>query len=675
MRNIFVMLALLPFTLFAQILEPVKWKIENQIIGDEAQITYTATIDEGWHLYDQNLPANGPISTRFIIENTENVEINNLVTSEQTPIEKKEEMFNMILRWYEKTVVFKQKIKITSKDYYAINGYVEFMACDNANCLPPTKIPFSIKKGDETTKPAQTATPPQEKKKDLEKENKGSQTAPFNFQSVDNKDEKKTNEKETEQTSITTLPQTWDPVIDDLKQFEKGTGGLWTIFWLGLLGGLLAIATPCVWPIIPMTVSFFLHKKDGSGKRSAIIYGLSIIIIYVGLGALLTTLFGAKVLNDLSTNNIFNLFLFFMLVAFAISFFGGFDLSLPSSWSSTLENKADNAKGLLSILFMASTLVIVSFSCTGPLIGTLLVHIGTDGNYLAPLIGMLGFSIALAGPFTLFALFPNIMKKMPKSGSWLNTVKVLLGFFELAFALKFLSVADLSYGWRILDREVFLTLWIAIAIFAGLYIIGKIKFEGDEEVTHLTIPRLFGGLAMFSFALYLLPGLWGAPLKSISAFAPPLWTQDFNLYQGGTVATYHDYDEAMEEAKKSGKPLLVDFSGYGCVNCREMEASVWEEPQVKSLIQKEFVFVSLYTDDRAKLSNPMFVKENDKELKLTEIGEKWGFLQRHKFGANAQPYYVILDSDGKPLNNAYTYDKNAENFKKFLEQGLKNYNQ
>lgn len=675
MRNIFLIFVLLPFSLFAQILEPVKWKFENHINGDELLITYTATIDEGWHLYDQNLPANGPISTRFIIENAENVEVNNLVTCEQTPIEKKEEMFNMILRWYEKTVVFKQKIKITSKDYYAINGYVEFMACDNANCLPPTKIPFSIKKGDETTKPAQTATPPQEKQKDLEKENKATQTAPFNFQSVDNKDEKNKDEKEIEQTSITTLPQTWDPVIDDLKQFEKGTGGLWTIFWLGLLGGLLAIATPCVWPIIPMTVSFFLHKKDGSGKRSAIIYGLSIIIIYVGLGALLTTLFGAKVLNDLSTNNIFNLFLFFMLVAFAISFFGGFDLSLPSSWSSTLENKADNAKGLLSILFMASTLVIVSFSCTGPLIGTLLVHIGTDGNYLAPLIGMLGFSIALAGPFTLFALFPNVMKKMPKSGSWLNTVKVLLGFFELAFALKFLSVADLSYGWRILDREVFLTLWIAIAVFAGLYIIGKIKFEGDGEVTHLTIPRLFGGLAMFSFALYLLPGLWGAPLKSISAFAPPLWTQDFNLYQGGTVAAYHDYDEAMEEAQKSGKPLLVDFSGYGCVNCREMEACVWEEPQVKSLIQKEFIFVSLYTDDRTKLSEPMFVKENDKELKLNDIGEKWGFLQRYKFGANAQPYYVILDSNGKPLNNAYTYDKNAENFKNYLEQGLKNYNQ
>lgn len=670
MRNIFLIFVLLPFSLFAQILEPVKWKFENHIYGDELLITYTATIDEGWHLYDQNLPANGPISTRFIIENAENVEVNNLVTCEQNPIEKKEEMFNMILRWYEKKVVFKQKMKTTSKDYYAINGYVEFMACDNANCLPPTKIPFSIKKEDETAMPAQTTTPPQEKKKNVEKEKQASPASPFSFQSVGNKDK-----KDIEPSSTTALPQTWEPVIDDLKQFEKSTGGLWTIFWLGLLGGLLAIATPCVWPIIPMTVSFFLHKKDGSGKRSAIIYGLSIIIIYVGLGALLTTLFGAKVLNDLSTNNIFNLFLFFMLVAFAISFFGGFDLSLPSSWSSTLENKADNAKGLLSILFMASTLVIVSFSCTGPLIGTLLVHIGTDGNYLAPLIGMLGFSIALAGPFTLFALFPNVMKKMPKSGSWLNTVKVLLGFFELAFALKFLSVADLSYGWRILDREVFLTLWIAIAIFAGLYIIGKIKFEGDEEVTHLTIPRLFGGLAMFSFALYLLPGLWGAPLKSISAFAPPLWTQDFNLYQGGTVATYHDYDEAMEEAKKSGKPLLVDFSGYGCVNCREMEASVWEEPQVKSLIQKEFVFVSLYTDDRAKLSNPMFVKENDKELKLTEIGEKWGFLQRYKFGANAQPYYVILDSNGKPLNNAYTYDKNAENFKKFLEQGLKNYNQ
>ncbi len=418
-----------------------------------------------------------------------------------------------------------------------------------------------------------------------------------------------------------------------------------------------------------MTVSFFLHRKDGKGKSSALLYGLSIIVIYVGLGVLLTILFGADALNALSTNAIFNLFLFALLLAFAISFFGGFNISLPASWSTATEEKADHTKGLLSILMMAFTLVIVSFSCTGPIIGTLLVHIATKGNMLAPIMGMLGFAIALAGPFTLFALFPNMMKKAPRSGSWMNTVKVLLGFFELAFALKFLSVADLAYGWHILDREVFLVLWIVIAIFAGLYILGKIRFESDGDLPSITVPRFFGALATFAFALYLIPGLWGAPLKAISAFAPPMWTQDFNLYSE-TEATFNDYDEAIEHARKTNKPILIDFSGYGCVNCRKMEATVWNDPQVKKLIKDDYILVSLFVDDRTELPEPMTVEENGKTLILKTAGEKWSYLQRHKFGANAQPFYVIIDKEGKPRNHSYAFSEDISKFITYLKKGL-----
>lgn len=666
MKNTFLFFLLLPFSLCAQIVEPVKWKISCDENKNNLVVTYAATIDDGWHTYDQNLPEGGPVSTQFVIEKSENLTAIGSVQSQQKPTEKFEDMFQMNLRWFEKNVSFHQTFKIKDINDYLLEGYVEYMACDNSNCLPPTKEPFHF-----------------EKKKQVESEKtasteKESVTTPFSFPTV-NTDQNESSDSDstiatTEITSSASEADTWAPVINELHAFgeeaQAESGNIWSIFLMGLLGGLLAILTPCVWPIIPMTVSFFLHQKDGKGKSSALLYGLSIIVIYVGLGVLLTVLFGADALNALSTNAIFNLFLFVLLLAFAISFFGGFNLSLPASWSTATEEKADHTKGLLSILMMAFTLAIVSFSCTGPIIGTLLVHIATKGNMLAPIMGMLGFAIALAGPFTLFALFPSVMKKIPRSGSWMNTVKVLLGFFELAFALKFLSVADLAYGWHILDREVFLVLWIVIAVLAGLYILGKIRFESDGDLPHITVPRFFGALATFAFALYLVPGLWGAPLKAISAFAPPMWTQDFNLYSE-TEATFNDYDEAIAHARKTNKPILVDFSGYGCVNCRKMEATVWNDPQVKTLIKDDYILVSLFVDDRTALPEPMTVEENGKTLTLTTVGEKWSYLQRHKFGANAQPFYVIIDKEGKPLNHSYAFSEDISAFTKFLEKGLK----
>ncbi len=665
MKNTFLFLLMLPLTLCAQIVEPVKWKITCDENKDNLVVTFTATINAGWHVYDKNLPDGGPVSTQFVIEKNDNLTVVGSAQSQQKPTEKFEDMFQMNLRWFEKEVTFQQTFHIEDSNKYLLEGYVEYMACDNSNCLPPTKEPFHFEKKKQQNNSATTAS--------TEKE---STTTPFSFPIVDTDKTAENTDSDTTIATTThsnTATDTWASVINELQAFGEEThaerGNIWTIFFMGLLGGLLAILTPCVWPIIPMTVSFFLHRKDGKGKSSALLYGLSIIVIYVGLGVLLTILFGADALNALSTNAIFNLFLFALLLAFAISFFGGFNISLPASWSTATEEKADHTKGLLSILMMAFTLVIVSFSCTGPIVGTLLVHIATKGNMLAPIMGMLGFAIALAGPFTLFALFPNMMKKAPRSGSWMNTVKVLLGFFELAFALKFLSVADLAYGWHILDREVFLVLWIVIAIFAGLYILGKIRFESDGDLPSITVPRFFGALATFAFALYLIPGLWGAPLKAISAFAPPMWTQDFNLYSE-TEATFNDYDEAIEHARKTNKPILIDFSGYGCVNCRKMEATVWNDPQVKNLIKDDYILVSLFVDDRTELPEPMTVEENGKTLILKTAGEKWSYLQRHKFGANAQPFYVIIDKEGKPRNHSYAFSEDISKFITYLKKGL-----
>ena len=677
-KKLFLLMSLLwAITSTAQIMDPVKWTISEELISSQTlQITATASIDEGWHIYDQNLPENGPVSTKIVLEEKKNIKKAGSITSNIKPIEKYEEMFGMNLRWFEKKVSFTQEFQLKDASDYTIKGYVEFMACNDNTCLPPSKVPFSFEKHENGNNSKVTIEKGSKLITSREKEDTASsESTPFNFEVITPLNNEKNNDA-------------WQPVITELNSYGEEQGDesnhLLSIFLIGLLGGLLAIATPCVWPIIPMTVSFFLRKRDGSGKRSALLYGLSIIVIYVGLGLLLTLIFGADALNALSTNAIFNLFLFFLLVFFAISFFGGFDLTLPASWSTKTENKADSTKGILSILMMAFTLVIVSFSCTGPIIGTLLVHISTQGNILAPIIGMLGFAIALAGPFTLFALFPSIMKKLPHSGGWMNTVKVMLGFFELAFALKFLSVADLAYGWHILDREVFLVLWIVIALFAGLYILGKLKFAHDEaadayepeqenaaEANHVSVPRLFGSMILFAFALYLVPGLWGAPLKAISAFAPPMWTQDFNLYDE-TQASFTDYDEAIQYAKQHNKPLLLDFSGYGCVNCRKMEAAVWNDAQVKYIMNNDYVLVSLFVDDKTNLETPMEVEENGKTITLKTIGEKWSYLQRSKFGANAQPFYVEIDNNGMPLNHSYAYSEDVKAFVEFLQTGLKN---
>ena len=472
----------------------------------------------------------------------------------------------------------------------------------------------------------------------------------------------------------------WQPVIGELQALNGETSdttniALWMIFLEGLLGGFLALFTPCVWPIIPMTVSFFLKRNKERSKaiREATVYGLSIVVIYVLLGLAVTLLFGASALNALATNAVFNILFCLLLVVFAASFFGAFELTLPASWSSKVDAKSESTTGLLSIFLMAFTLALVSFSCTGPIIGFLLVAVSTQGSILGPTIGMLGFAIALAIPFTLFALFPSLLKQAPKSGGWMNTIKVVLGFIELAFALKFLSVADLAYGWHILDREVFLALWIVIFGLLGAYLLGWIKFPHDDEEHRTNVPQFFLAMVSLAFTVYMIPGLWGAPCKAISAFTPPMNTQDFNLYQGSVEARFTDYEQGMTAAKAEGKPVVVDFTGFGCVNCRKMEAAVWSDPQVADLLNKKYVLISLYVDDKTPLAETIEVTENGQQRTLRTVGDKWSYLQRTKFGANAQPFYVLLNNEGHPLMGSRSYDEDVAAYVDFLRQGLKKY--
>ena len=424
-----------------------------------------------------------------------------------------------------------------------------------------------------------------------------------------------------------------------------------------------------------MTVSFFLKRNKDHSKaiREAIVYGASIVVIYVLLGLVVTWLFGASALNALSTNAVFNILFFLLLVVFAASFFGAFEITLPSSWSNKIDRKSENTTGMLSIFLMAFTLTLVSFSCTGPIIGFLLVAVSTQGSIIAPTIGMLGFAIALAIPFTLFAMFPSLLKSAPKSGGWMNVIKVTLGFIELAFALKFLSVADLAYGWHILDREVFVSLWIVIFGLLGIYLLGWLKFPHDDEGNRTNVPRFFIAMISLAFAIYMIPGLWGAPLKAISAFAPPMNTQDFNLQKSAVEAQYTDYDEGMAAARRLGKPVMVDFTGFGCVNCRKMEAAVWTDPTVAEILNDKYVLISLYVDDKTPLEEPVQVIENGQQRTLRTVGDKWSYLQRTKVGANTQPVYVLLDNDGMPLNGSRSYDEDISEYVKFLRTGLDNY--
>ena len=636
-----LIVATLSTALFAQIYNPVKWSHELKITGkNTAEIQIRATIDEGWHLYGLHIPADGPRATAITFKIIQNAKLVGELDSPSKLQKAFDANFDMELNWYVNEALFIQKITFADASKVKVSGVIEFMVCDDKSCLPPSKQTFTL----------------------------GGPVIKQNL--VAAKDS-------TVSKAVISSAKTdyWKPVITELKAFGNSSGdagqtSLWLIFLAGLFGGFLALFTPCVWPIIPMTVSFFLKRSENKkkGQRDAVLYGFAIIFIYVILGILITLIFGASALNSLSTNAIFNLIFFALLVVFAVSFFGAFEITLPSSWSTKLDAKADSTAGLISILFMAFTLVLVSFSCTGPIIGTLLVQVSSSGSLLAPAIGMLGFAVALSIPFSLFALFPSWLKSLPKSGGWLNSVKVVLAFLELALALKFFSVADLAYGWRLLDREVFLSIWIVIFALLGMYLLGKLRFSHDSESKHTSVLGVFLAIVSFAFSVYMVPGLWGAPLKAISAFAPPLSTQDFNLYHDEVHAAFTDYDQGMAFAADKKLPVIVDFSGFGCVNCRKMEASVWTDVNVKDLLKKDFVLISLFVDDKTALAKPYEVDENGRTTLIETVGDKWSYLQRSKFGANAQPFYVMLDNSGKPLNKSYTFDVNPAHFVKWLNR-------
>ena len=654
---------------FAQIQEPVKFKTELKTISDtEAQIVFTGNIDAGWHVYSTDLPSGGPISATFNVEKIQGAELMGKLTPQGKEIENFDKVFEMKLRYFENTATFVQKFKITDASYQ-IEGYLEYGACNDENCLPPTEVPFSFSgKGNAATATVATSETKAETVNQPAAENSVAETT-----AIDSTATVALSDNET------SVQDYWTPVIKELNSYGETTSQQdrsWIyIFFAGFIGGLLALFTPCVWPIIPMTVSFFLKrsKDKKKGIRDAWTYGASIVVIYVALGLAITLIFGASALNALSTNAVFNILFCLMLIIFAASFFGAFELTLPSKWSNAVDSKAEQTSGLLSIFLMAFTLSLVSFSCTGPIIGFLLVEVSPTGSVIAPAIGMLGFAIALALPFTLFAMFPSWLKSMPKSGGWMNVIKVTLGFLELAFALKFLSVADLAYGWRILDRETFLALWIVIFGLLGFYLLGKIKFPHDDDDNTTSVPRFFMALISLAFAVYMVPGLWGAPLKAVSAFAPPMTTQDFNLYNNEVHAKFDDYDAGMEYAKRNGKPVMLDFTGYGCVNCRKMEAAVWTDPKVSKLMTDDYVLITLYVDNKEPLPEHIKVMENGKERTLRTVGDKWSYLQRSKFGANAQPFYVLIDNEGKPLNKSYSYDEDIDKYVDFLQTGLDNY--
>ena len=688
MRKIisFLLLSFVVYALQAQIKDPVKFKTELTTLSDtEAEVVFTATIDKGWHVYSTDLGDGGPISATFNVDNKSGVELVGKLKPVGKEVATFDKLFEMKVRYFENTAKFVQKVKFTG-GAYAIEGYLEYGACDDESCLPPTQVPFKFsgvaKAGNAAATKTEQPKAEQPEQKVVDKADKKEGATP-----VASKDSSAmmelvpatTTEAITDIQPAVTSSELWKPVISDLQALgeEHGQEDMsWIyIFITGFLGGLLALFTPCVWPIIPMTVSFFLKrsKDKKKGIRDAWTYGASIVVIYVALGLAITLIFGASALNALSTNAIFNILFFLMLVIFAASFFGAFEIRLPSKWGNAVDSKAESTTGLLSIFLMAFTLSLVSFSCTGPIIGFLLVQVSTTGSVVAPAIGMLGFAFALALPFTLFALFPSWLKSMPKSGGWMNVIKVTLGFLELAFALKFLSVADLAYGWRLLDRETFLALWIVIFALLGFYLLGKIKFPHDDDDNKVGVTRFFMALISLAFAVYMVPGLWGAPLKAVSAFAPPMQTQDFNLYKNEVHAKFDDYDLGMEYARLNGKPVMLDFTGYGCVNCRKMEAAVWTDPKVSDLINNDYVLITLYVDNKTPLTEPVKIIENGTERTLRTVGDKWSYLQRVKFGANAQPFYVLLDNQGKPLNKSYAYNEDIPKYIEFLQTGLENY--
>ena len=672
-------LCVMHVNVLAQMVNPVHFKSQLKELKDgEAEILFSATIDAGWHVYSTNLGEDGPISASFNVVKMDGAEPVGKLQARGKEIKQFDNLFDMELRFFENAVTFAQKIRFT-KPQYDIDCYVEYGACNDQSCLPPSEAEFKGKGNSPVAaKPKEDAKP---EEMPVAKEDR------VEVDSVKQADGNSQERPDSANAMVTVLDSDssdlWAPVVDELKAMGGSDNiadhTLLYILLMGFIGGLLAVCMPCIWPIIPMTVSFFLKRSKNDkekGIRDAVTYGVSIIVIYLGLGLLVTAIFGSDTLNAMSTNAVFNIFLFLLLVVFALSFFGWFEIRLPDSWANKVDTKASETSGLLSIFLMAFTLVLVSFSCTAPIIGLLLVETTTSGNWLAPALGMFGFALALALPFTLFALFPAWLKQAPKSGSWMNTLKIVLGFIELAFALKFFSVADLAYGWHLLDREVFLSLWIVIFALLGAYLCGWLKFQTDEIGGELNKPMpvlcIMGGLVSLAFAVYMVPGLWGAPCKAVSAFAPPMNTQDFNLNSKVVEAKYTSYEEGMAAAKAQGKPVLIDFTGFGCVNCRKMEAAVWTDPQVADMLTNDFVLISLYVDDKTPLKEPYEVKDAEGNTKtLRTVGAKWSYLQSSKFGANAQPFYVMLDNDGKPLAGSRAYNEDVAEYINFLKKGLK----
>ena len=691
-RNTLFILFTLLFSLTAMAQQnPVHFSVQQkQVSPTEVEVIFTAKIDQGWHVYSTNLPADGPTSASLHVDKAEGVTPVGKLTPRGKELNVYDKTFEMKLRYFENSVGFVQRYKITAKTY-SIKGYLEYGACNDEMCLPPTQVEFNFKGNGPASAPAATPTAANaetEKTTTAATDVAADGLSALTTMTADTAKKSDVLPADTagtlkqENAQVNADVNLWQPVIKELSAFnstkDSTNSSLWSIFFMGILGGFIALLTPCVWPIIPMTVSFFLKRaKDDrkKGIRDAVTYGLSIIVIYMGLATLVTWAFGPQKLNELATNAPFNVFFFLLLAVFAFSFFGWFELRLPSSWGNAVDNKASATTGLLSIFLMAFTLSLVSFSCTAPVVGLLLVQAATSGDWVAPAVGMFGFALALALPFTFFALFPTLLKKAPKSGSWMNMIKVVLGFIELAFSLKFLSVADLAYGWHILDRETFLSIWIVLFGLLGLYLIGKLKFPHDDpDQKAMPVPAIMLGLCSLAFSVYMLPGLWGAPSKAVSAFAPPINTQDFNLAPQTVHAAYTDYDEGMRAAAAAGKPVLVDFTGFGCVNCRKMEASVWTDSRVAEKLNKDYVLISLYVDDKTPLKQPVEVKLPDGTSRtLRTVGDKWSYLQQTKFGYLAQPFYVPLDNAGKPLNGSFSFKEDVPAYLEFLDKGLENY--
>lgn len=660
---------LMVLTAMAQMEDPVKFTAEIKTGKTaEAEIVFSGRIEAGWHIYSTDLGSSGPTEASFHVNKADGIELVGKLMPRGNEKSHFDAMFGMNVRYFEGTAQFVQKIRFT-KPTYTIDAYLEYGVCSDENCLPPGEV--ALKKSGKSPAVAAATEPAAAEVAEA--------AAPVVADST-------VAPADSAVAPVTASTETlwWQPVTEQLQALDSEANianhSLWYIFIVGFIGGLLALVMPCIWPIIPMTISFFLKRaKDDrrKGIKDAMTYGLSIVVIYLGLGLLITAIFGPSKLNELSTSAVFNVILFLLLLVFAFSFFGWFEIKLPDRWANAVDSKASSTTGLISIFLMAFTLVLVSFSCTAPIIGLLLVQTVTTGDWLAPTIGMLGFALALALPFTLFALFPSWLKSAPRSGSWMTTIKVVLGFVELAFSLKFLSVADLAYGWHLLDREVFLSLWIVIFGAMGLYLIGKLKFQedavGGEIDKPMPVPCIMAGLCAIAFAIYMVPGLWGAPCKAISAFAPPINTQDFNLNTKTVEAHYHSYEEGMAAAKAQGKPVLIDFTGFGCVNCRKMEAAVWTDPTVADMLNNQYVLISLYVDDKTPLAEPVEVSLNGQQRTLRTVGDKWSYLQASKFGANAQPYYIAIDNDGRPLNHAYGFKEDVAAYIDYLQQGLNTY--